>query len=172
MVEGYCFHNLYWIFDCLWFGELSKSKWFPVQQRSHASWMQLLRVHLVASYRRFEGIFCHQLHRHSFTLKDWSNRLPKTLYKECLSVNSYFPKDIILHSLGTCNGTFPAIQNPYKRSYDCINPLTPELNPSAQLCLTRLFTGDFASWTVHFVNICVKNQQIHQLFIQFIKYVW
>jgi hypothetical protein len=26
------------------------------------------------------------------------------------------------------------------------------------------FTGDFASWAVHFVNISVKNQQIHQLF--------
>jgi hypothetical protein len=52
------------------------------------------------------------------------------------------------------------------------NPLTPELNPSAQRCLTRFFTGDFASWTVHFVYICVKNQQIHQLFIQFIYYVW
>jgi hypothetical protein len=25
------------------------------------------------------------------------------------------------------------------------NPLTPELNPSAQRCLTRFFTGDFAS---------------------------
>jgi hypothetical protein len=25
---------------------------------------------------------------------------------------------------------------------------------------------------VHFVNICVKNHQIHQLFIQFINYVW
>jgi hypothetical protein len=23
------------------------------------------------------------------------------------------------------------------------NPLTPELNPSAQRCLTRFFTGDF-----------------------------
>jgi hypothetical protein len=34
------------------------------------------------------------------------------------------------------------------------------------------FTGDFASWTVHFINICVKNQQIHQLLIQFINYVW
>jgi hypothetical protein len=53
-----------------------------------------------------------------------------------------------------------------------LNPLTPESNPSAQRCLTRYFTGDFASWTVHFVNICVKNQQIHQLFIQFINYVW
>jgi hypothetical protein len=26
-----------------------------------------------------------------------------------------------------------------------INPLMPELNPSAQCCLTRFFTGDFAS---------------------------
>jgi hypothetical protein len=47
----------------------------------------------------------------------------------------------------------------------------PELNPSAQRLLTRFFTGDFASWTVHFVNTCVKNQQIQQLFIQFINYV-
>jgi hypothetical protein len=29
-------------------------------------------------------------------------------------------------------------------STDCLNPLTPELNPSAQRCLTRFFTGDFA----------------------------
>jgi hypothetical protein len=28
------------------------------------------------------------------------------------------------------------------------NHLTPELNPSAQRCQTRSFTGDFASWTV------------------------
>jgi hypothetical protein len=53
-----------------------------------------------------------------------------------------------------------------------VNPLTPELNPSAQRCLTRFFTRCFASWSVHFVNICVKNQQTHQLFIQFINYVW
>jgi hypothetical protein len=26
-----------------------------------------------------------------------------------------------------------------------VNPLTPELNPSAQRCLKRFFTGDFAS---------------------------
>jgi hypothetical protein len=52
------------------------------------------------------------------------------------------------------------------------NPLTPELYPSSQRCLTKFFPGDFASWTVHFVNTCVKNQQIHQLFIQFINYVW
>jgi hypothetical protein len=49
------------------------------------------------------------------------------------------------------------------------NPLTPELNPTAQRCLTRFFTGD--SLTVHFINMCVKNQQIHQLYIQFINYV-
>jgi hypothetical protein len=54
-----------------------------------------------------------------------------------------------------------------------LNPLTPELNPCAQSCLTRIFTEDFASLgTVHFFNICVKNQQIYQLFIQFINYVW
>jgi hypothetical protein len=52
-----------------------------------------------------------------------------------------------------------------------INLLTPELNPSAQRCLTRFFTGNVASWTVHFSNICVKNQQMQQLFIQFIDYV-
>jgi hypothetical protein len=52
-----------------------------------------------------------------------------------------------------------------------LNPLTPELNPSAQRCLTRFFTGDFACLTVHFVNICVKTQQMQQLFIHFINYV-
>jgi hypothetical protein len=54
----------------------------------------------------------------------------------------------------------------------CINPLTPELNPSTQRCLTRFFTGDFASSTTHFVNMYVKNQQMQQFFIQFINYVW
>jgi hypothetical protein len=47
-------------------------------------------------------------------------------------------------------------------------PITPELNPSAQRCMTRLFTGELASWAVHFVNIYVKNQQIHQLFLRFL----
>jgi hypothetical protein len=28
---------------------------------------------------------------------------------------------------------------------EVLNPLTPELNPSAQRCLTRFFTGDFTS---------------------------
>jgi hypothetical protein len=27
----------------------------------------------------------------------------------------------------------------------CINPLTSELNPSAQRCLTKFLTGDFSS---------------------------
>jgi hypothetical protein len=35
--------------------------------------------------------------------------------------------------------------------------------------MDEIFTGDFASWTVHFVN---KNQQIYQLFFQFTNYVW
>jgi hypothetical protein len=52
------------------------------------------------------------------------------------------------------------------------NPLTPELNSLRATLPDEIFIGDFASWTVHFVNICVKNQQIHQLFIQFIDYVW
>jgi hypothetical protein len=29
--------------------------------------------------------------------------------------------------------------------YHQLNPLSPELNPSAQRSLTRFFTGDFAS---------------------------
>jgi hypothetical protein len=29
----------------------------------------------------------------------------------------------------------------------------------------KIFYWDFVSWTVHFVNICVKKQQIHQLLI-------
>jgi hypothetical protein len=41
-----------------------------------------------------------------------------------------------------------------------------------RMYMDEVFTEGFASWTVHFVNICVKNQQIHQLFIQFINCVW
>jgi hypothetical protein len=52
------------------------------------------------------------------------------------------------------------------------NRLTPELNPSSQRNADEIFTGNFASWTVHFVNICVKNQQMQQLLFQFINYVW
>jgi hypothetical protein len=53
-----------------------------------------------------------------------------------------------------------------------ISPLTPELNPSAQRCLTKFFTGDFASSSVHFVSVCVKTQEMQQLLIPFINYVW
>jgi hypothetical protein len=52
-----------------------------------------------------------------------------------------------------------------------LNPLTPELNSSAQRCLTKFFIEDFASRTLHFINACVKNQQMQQLFVQFINYV-
>jgi hypothetical protein len=55
---------------------------------------------------------------------------------------------------------------------DFFNLLMPELNPSTQHCLARFFTGDFVSWTMHFVNILLKNQQTQQLFSQFINYVW
>jgi hypothetical protein len=52
------------------------------------------------------------------------------------------------------------------------NPLTSELNPSAQRCLTRFFTGVFASWTVHSVNICVKtNKYTNYSFSLLIMYV-
>jgi hypothetical protein len=47
-----------------------------------------------------------------------------------------------------------------------------ELNPCAQGSLQKFFTSDFVSWTMHFVNTCVKNQQMQQLFIQFITYLW
>jgi hypothetical protein len=52
-----------------------------------------------------------------------------------------------------------------------INSLTPELNPSAQRCLTRIFTEDFPSRTMHFVNICVKtNKYTNYLFSLLIIY--
>jgi hypothetical protein len=39
-----------------------------------------------------------------------------------------------------------------------INPLMPELNPSAQRCLTRCFIGDFASSILHFVNTYMREK--------------
>jgi hypothetical protein len=58
-------------------------------------------------------------------------------------------------------------------STEQFNPSKLELNPSAQRCLTRFFYWEFCLVNLHFVNICVKNQQIHQLFIQFIiNRVW
>jgi hypothetical protein len=70
-----------------------------------------------------------------------------------------------------CNGIALPLHVTNRLLYMLLNPLTPELNPSAQRCLAKFFTRDFASWTVHFVNMCVKNQQMQQLFIQFIHNV-
>jgi hypothetical protein len=36
------------------------------------------------------------------------------------------------------------IENFNTRRMTAVNPLTPELNPSAQRCLPRFFTGDFS----------------------------
>jgi hypothetical protein len=68
-------------------------------------------------------------------------------------------------NLRTSIYVFPLRIALFENKQNKIRYLTPELNPSAQRCLTRFFTGDFVSWTVHLVNICVKNQQIHKLFI-------
>jgi hypothetical protein len=51
------------------------------------------------------------------------------------------------------------------------NPSTPKLNPSAQRCLKRFLLGILLLETCISL-ICVKNQQIHQLLIQVINYVW
>jgi hypothetical protein len=59
-----------------------------------------------------------------------------------------------------------------EKNSNSINPLKPELNRSAQRCVTRFFTGDFASGTVHFFKICVKTRQMQQLLIQFVNYIW
>jgi hypothetical protein len=48
-------------------------------------------------------------------------------------------------------------------------PLTPKVILTAQRCLTRFLLGFFFS-NLHFVNICLKNQQITPI-IQFINYV-
>jgi hypothetical protein len=52
-----------------------------------------------------------------------------------------------------------------------INALTPELNPSTQHCLMRFIYWVFCFLNHAFLYICVKNQQIHQLFIQ-LNCVW
>jgi hypothetical protein len=36
--------------------------------------------------------------------------------------------------------------------YYFINPLTPELNPSAQRCMTRSFTGDILEYCISSTN--------------------
>jgi hypothetical protein len=98
---------------------------------------------------------------------------------ECISVTYLYYKthidvpvttDVLVSNSTTTQHWF--FQKQLHLDENWINPLAPKLNPSAQGCLTRFFTADFASWTVHFVNICVKNQQMQQLLIQFINYVW
>jgi hypothetical protein len=75
----------------------------------------------------------------------------------------YVSKTKILHNLkheDTQQTPFAHNNNTALNATQSVNSLTPELNPSAQRCLTRFFTGDFVSLTVHFVNVCVKNQQM------------
>jgi tetrahydromethanopterin S-methyltransferase subunit B len=90
-----------------------------------------------------------------------------------LNSHLYFSSITIRRNNGQCLGTFKqnsALADTGEAYPRMLNPSTPELNPSAQRCLTRYFTGDFASWTVHFFIICVRNEQMQQLFIQFINY--
>jgi hypothetical protein len=95
-------------------------------------------------YVAIGDVFCHQEHHYTTTT---IYRRFHRLYSKVLSTTGY-------------------------SNVHMFNPLTPELNPSAQRSLTRYFTGEFTSWTVNFVNICLKYQQIQQLFIQFINCVW
>jgi hypothetical protein len=46
-------------------------------------------------------------------------------------------------AIGTISNSLIQFQNHITGKYE-INPLTPELNPSAKRCLTRCFTGDIA----------------------------
>jgi hypothetical protein len=49
------------------------------------------------------------------------------------------------------------------REISRLNPLTPELNPSAQCCVTRFFTGDFAfRWYMH--GKPTNTQIIHSIY--------
>jgi hypothetical protein len=45
--------------------------------------------------------------------------------------------------LNECQGSLPEADHSPPSSAQVNNPLTPELNPSAQRCLPRFFTGDF-----------------------------
>jgi hypothetical protein len=44
-----------------------------------------------------------------------------------------------------CVGGWGIMALTQNKFINLINPLTPELNPSAQRCLTRFFIGDFSS---------------------------
>jgi hypothetical protein len=65
------------------------------------------------------------------------NRLPT--FCHATAVRS----DINLPKAKERNAAISSAQNVNETTH--INPLTPELNPSAERCLTRFFTGDFAS---------------------------
>jgi hypothetical protein len=52
-----------------------------------------------------------------------------------------------------------------------INPLTAELNPSAQHCLTRFLLGILLLESCISLIYAWKTKK-HQLFIQLINYVW
>jgi hypothetical protein len=64
---------------------------------------------------------------------------PDQVVRKCSS--SALSLQIVLYSPATPSSTvLDKLMVPQS-----VNPLTPELNPSAQRCLTRYFTGDFAS---------------------------
>jgi hypothetical protein len=44
-------------------------------------------------------------------------------------------------------------------------------NLTLYIYMDEILYWGFCFLNLHFVNICVQNQQIHQLFIQFINYV-
>jgi hypothetical protein len=45
------------------------------------------------------------------------------------------------------------------------NPLPSGIKSLRATLPDEIFTGDFASWTVHIVNICVQNQQMQHISI-------
>jgi hypothetical protein len=85
--------------------------------------------------------------------------------KGCVKLQSALSVIVLLWER-KCDEFAPVHAHQLKRSIvvfvqapNVLNPLTPELNPSAQRCLARFFTGNFASWTVHFVHICMKTNK-------------
>jgi hypothetical protein len=72
-----------------------------------------------------------------------------------------------------CNFLTLRVENAIILNYRIISqPFNVGIKSLHATLADETFYWDFSSWTVHFVNICVKNQQMHQLFIQFINYVW
>jgi hypothetical protein len=64
-------------------------------------------------------------------------------------------------------GLFPGV----KRPEHVVNALTPELNPSTQRCLTKFLLGILLLEPCISLIYPLKNQQMQQLFIQFINHV-